>query len=119
MISMQINKKRILSPQRYLYALNPDEPFYLAARLMAEDVQHLLRYGIKADGNARIPTPRGPATATNADGKWVACRDLPKEERDEILPAYMDEYELYPETKEKFDALPAEERAEIEKKLKK
>ena len=78
---MQINKKRILSPQRYLYALKPDEPFYLAARLMAEDVQHLLRYGIKADGNARIPTPSGSATTANADGKWVACRDLPKEER--------------------------------------
>ena len=73
---MQINKKRILSPQRYLYALNPDESFYLAAWLMAEDVQHLLRYGIIADGNARIPTPRGPATTTNADGKWAACRGL-------------------------------------------
>ena len=74
---MQINKKRILSPQRYLYALNPDESFYLAAWLMAEDVQHLLRYGIKADGNARIPTPSGPATTANADGNCVACRDLP------------------------------------------
>ena len=65
---MQINKKRILSPQRYLYALNPDESFYLATRLMAEYVQRLLRYGIKTDGNARIPTPSGPATTANADG---------------------------------------------------
>lgn len=80
-ISIEIRKKRVLAPQRYLFALNPDESFYLAARLTADDAQHLFRYGVIADGKARIPTPRGPATTANADGKWVARRDLPKEER--------------------------------------
>ena len=78
---MEIRKNRVLSPQRYLFSLNPDESFYLAARLTADDAQHLFRYGIRADGKGRIPTPSGSATTANADGKWVACRDLPKEER--------------------------------------
>ena len=81
MITIKIRKKRVLTPQRYLFALNPDESFYLAARLTAEDTQRLILYGIKADGKARIPTPRGPATTANADGKWIARKALPKEER--------------------------------------
>jgi hypothetical protein len=68
---MQIKKRRVLSPQRYLFAINPDEAFYLAARLADGDAQSLLPYGITPKGNARIPIPRGPATRTNANGKWV------------------------------------------------
>lgn len=84
---MIIRKTRIFNPQRYLFALHPGDKFYVAASLSDEDAPRLLRYGIKSDGVARIPTPRHSATTANADGKWIVHRNLPKEER-AVVHAY-------------------------------
>lgn len=80
-INLIIQKKRIINPNRYLFALHPGDKFYVAASLSDEDLQHLAQYGIVPDGTARIPEPRRSATRVNADGKWIVHRDLPKESR--------------------------------------
>ena len=78
---MEIRKKRIFNPQRYLFTLRPDDKFYIASPLSVDDIQRLVFYGIKPDGRARIPVPKRSATIANADGKWVVHRDRPKEKR--------------------------------------
>ncbi len=79
---MIIHRKRVISPQRYLFTLRPGDRFYIATSLLDEDYARLLQYGIKNDGNAYIPVPMRSATRRNADGKWILRRDLPKEERE-------------------------------------
>lgn len=78
---MNINKTRIFNPKRYLFALQPGDEFYIAALLTETDMQRLRHYGIKPDGEAKIPIPRRSATIANADGRWIVHRDQPKEER--------------------------------------
>lgn len=78
---MQINRKSIRTPQRYLYALHPGDKFYVATPLSDEDLQKLQPYGIAPGKPARIPTPQRSATQVNANGKWVILRDLPKKIR--------------------------------------
>ena len=78
---MQINRKSIRTPQRYLYALHPGDKFYVAAPLSDEDLQKLQPYGIAPGKPARIPIARRSATKYNADGKWILLKDLPKEVR--------------------------------------
>jgi hypothetical protein len=78
---MQNKIKRVINPQRYLFALHPGDQFYITAPLLDEDVQHLVQYGITPDGPARIPVPRQSATRVNTNGKWVIHRNLPKEKR--------------------------------------
>ena len=38
---MNINKKRIFNPRRYLFALQPGDEFYIAASLTEDDIQRL------------------------------------------------------------------------------
>lgn len=78
---MTIIRKRINNPRRYLYALHRGEKFYVAAKLSAEDVHSLQRYGIRQDATACIPIPYHSATRMNADGRWILLRDLPKKIR--------------------------------------
>lgn len=78
---MNITKARIFSPQRHLYALQPDDQFYIAATLRDEDLRLLMHYGIKANQTPRIPIPHRSATRWNADGKWILLKDQPKETR--------------------------------------
>ena len=78
---MTIIRRRIINPQRYLYALHPGDKFYIAVPLEEEDYPHLQLYGLLPDSAARIPIPRRAATTLNANGKWKALRDLPKEKR--------------------------------------
>ena len=78
---MNIIRRRIINPHRYLYALHPGDKFYIAVPLEGEDYPHLQFYGLVPDSPARIPIPRGAATRMNANGKWKVLRDLPKEER--------------------------------------
>lgn len=78
---MQIRAKRIINPQRYLYALHPGDKFYIAAPLEKEDYSRLQFYGIFPDLTARIPIPWRAATRMNANGKWRVLKNLPKEER--------------------------------------
>lgn len=78
---MDITRKRIINPQRYLYALHPGDKFYIAVPLAEEDYPRLQFYGLLPDSPARIPIPRRAATALNANGKWKVLRDLPKEKR--------------------------------------
>jgi len=78
---MSINPKRIVTPQRYLYALHPDELFYVAAPLTEDDLPRLQLYGILPDKSPRIPIPHRAMTSMNSNGKWVPLRDLPKEHR--------------------------------------
>ena len=78
---MNITKRSIRNPQRYLYALHPGDKFYVAAPLSDEELQKLRPYGIAPGKPARIPIARRSATKYNADGKWILLKDLPKEVR--------------------------------------
>lgn len=79
---MQIRAKRIINPQRYLYALHSGDKFYIAVPLKEEeDYPRLQIYGLLSEAPARIPIPRGAASRMNANGKWKVLKDLPKEER--------------------------------------
>lgn len=78
---MTIRKKRVINPQRYLYALHPGDKFYIAVPLEAMDYPHLQHYGLIPNVPARIPVPRRSATIMNADGKWQVLKNLPKEMR--------------------------------------
>ena len=79
---MQIRAKRIINPQRYLYALHSGDKFYIAVPLKEEeDYPRLQIYGLLSEAPARITIPRGAASRMNANGKWKVLKDLPKEER--------------------------------------
>ena len=78
---MIINKKKIHNPARYLLALREGEGFYAAARVTSEKLNRLRKYGLQQEMKAWIPVPLGAATRLNADGKWIARKDLPKETR--------------------------------------
>ena len=69
---MDITRKRIINPQRYLYALHPGDKFYIAVPLAEEDYPRLQFYGLLPDSPARIPIPRRAATTLNANGKWCS-----------------------------------------------
>lgn len=86
---MVIRKKRVKTPQRYLYALHPGDKFYIAVLLGDADYPRLACYGIKVGAPARIPTPRGTYTSANADGTWRVLKHLPKVPR-----AYMQNYHV-------------------------
>ena len=75
---MNITKRSIRNPQRYLYALHTGDKFYVAAPLSDEELQKLRPYGIAPGKPARIPIARRSATKYNADGKWILLKDLPK-----------------------------------------
>lgn len=75
---MQIRRKRIRNPQRYLYELSEGESFYLAVPVKSEDLKSLRRYGLE-EGTTKIPIPRKPVTEANANGKWIPLKHLPKE----------------------------------------
>lgn len=77
---MQIRRKRIRNPQRYLYELSEGESFYLAVPVKSEDLRSLRFYGLE-EGTTKIPIPRKPVTEANANGKWIPLKHLPKEER--------------------------------------
>ena len=68
---MDITRKRIINPQRYLYALHPGDKFYIAVPLAEKDYPRLQFYGLLPDSPARIPIPRRAATTLNANGKWT------------------------------------------------
>ena len=78
---MTITRRRIINPQRYLYALHPGDKFYIAVPLEMEDYPRLQSYGLLPESPARIPIPQKAATKMNANGKWKIRKDLPKEER--------------------------------------
>ena len=46
---MTITRKRIINPQRYLYALHHGDKFYIAVPLESEDYPRLQSYGILSD----------------------------------------------------------------------
>ena len=50
---MDITRKRIINPQRYLYALHPGDKFYIAVPLAEEDYPHLQFYGLLPDSPKR------------------------------------------------------------------
>lgn len=78
---MLIHKKRIRNPKRYLYEVPEGENFYVAVKVQQHKSERAKYYGLKEDSILRIPIGRGTTTRFNADGKWVAKRDLPMEER--------------------------------------
>lgn len=78
---MQIVNKRIIQPQRYLYALHPGDKFYIAAPLTAADYARLEYYGILPNQAAVMPIPNRAATQANANGRWHVLKHLPKEMR--------------------------------------
>ena len=59
---MTIICKRIINPQRYLYALHPGDKFYIAVPLAEEDYPRLQFYGLlpdspKMDFRTTAPAP--------------------------------------------------------------
>lgn len=79
---MDITRKRIINPQRYLYgaaprAINSISPY----RWRRRTTRVFSFTGLLPDSPARIPIPRRAATTLNANGKWKVLRDLPKEKR--------------------------------------
>lgn len=78
---MIITQANIRKPQCYLHTLYPGDKFYIAVPLKEEDYTRLRIYGILPNSPARIPMPRRSATTMNANGKWKARKDLPKEQR--------------------------------------
>ena len=68
---MDITRKRIINPQRYLYALHPGDKFYIAVPLAEEDYPRLQFYGLLPDSPARIPIPRRAATTLLGNLCWV------------------------------------------------
>lgn len=81
---MVITKKHIRNPAKYLYALSPDDLFYVAVRVNVEDEGALLRYGFRLETSIvqyRIPFSHKSATTKNADGSWIIHKDRPKEPR--------------------------------------
>ena len=60
---MDITRKRIINPQRYLYALHPGDKFYIAVPLAEEDYPRLsftaffptLRRGFRSHGGLQRP----------------------------------------------------------------
>lgn len=78
---MNITSRRIINPQRYLYALHPGDRFYIAAPLEAGDHFRLDFYGLRPNAPAQIPIPIHAATRANANGYWRALKHLPKELR--------------------------------------
>ena len=75
---MQINSKRVIEPERYLYALRPGDKFYVALSLAEEDYKKLEVYGIQNDKVPRIPIPYRAATRKNANGYWKPLRHFPR-----------------------------------------
>ena len=55
---MTITRRRIINPQRYLYALHPGDKFYIAVPLEMEDYPRLQSYGLLPESPARIPIPQ-------------------------------------------------------------
>lgn len=53
---MQIRRKRIRNPQRYLYELSEGESFYLAVPVKSEDLKSLRRYGLE-EGTTKFRFP--------------------------------------------------------------
>lgn len=86
---MVITKNRIFSPERYLFALIDEEPFYVAAQITADEISKLQTYGFRNRDEAWVPTSIGNATSINAEGRWSVRRDLPKE-----LRAFQREYHV-------------------------
>ena len=78
---MIINRKKIVSPQKYLALFAPNEKFYVAVPLSEDLKQAALKYGLSFDGSYQIPIPIGKETCKNANGFWKVRKDLPKENR--------------------------------------
>lgn len=75
---MIINRKKIVSPQKYLALFAPNEKFYVAVPLSEDLKQAALKYGLSFDGSYQIPIPIGKETCKNANGFWKVRKDLPK-----------------------------------------
>ena len=78
---MSIKAKRIINPQRYLYAIPLSEQFYITVPLTDEDFPKLESYGLQVNAPARIPVPHRSATRFNANGRYRILKHLPKEVR--------------------------------------
>ncbi len=82
---MKINKKRIRNIDCYLSSIEDNTIFRVVFDLNGHDAAQILaKVGFAlptATGDTILPTPKGPVSRFNADGKWNIDRDLPKEER--------------------------------------
>lgn len=86
---MKITRKKIINPQRYLYALHPGDKFYIAVQLEEDDYFQLECYGIYLGASASIPIPHRSATRANANGRWQPLKNLPKEMRSYEQPYHI------------------------------
>ena len=72
---MIINRKKIVSPQKYLALFAPNEKFYVAVPLSEDLKQAALKYGLSFDGSYQIPIPIGKETCKNANGFGKVRKD--------------------------------------------
>ncbi len=81
---MRIKKKRILNISDYLSAVGNGAKIRVAFEITTENEKILKKAGFSlpvSPGDAVLPTADGPVSRFNAEGKWYAHRDQPKEKR--------------------------------------
>lgn len=79
---MRIQRSRIRNLENYLNHISTGQSFRVAIRV--EDAKMTERLGLGSDpgsGETILPAIVGPITRFNAEGRWQALKDLPKETR--------------------------------------
>lgn len=80
---MHIRQKRVLNVENYL-ALIPKGSFRVSFNLPSNGDTILEKAGFRLPvkpGDTILPSPIGPVSSFNADGKWTSLKDQPKESR--------------------------------------
>lgn len=82
MQSTTITGRRILSLKRHLAFVPAGAPITLAVRVTDDHRPRLKAIGLGSNpqpGDTALPTPIGPVTLFNAEGKYLPLKNLPKE----------------------------------------
>lgn len=81
---MLIKKKKINNIQSYLEGIPLGDDLKVSVRLTDAMKAKIIRWGFSdplEDGETLLPSPRGPSSRFNAEGRWQVHKNLPKEER--------------------------------------
>lgn len=79
---MLIQQRRVRNLDRHLGFLQPEQPVVIALTDLGRHRDTLARAGLPGvlqDGDAILPTPSGPVSRFNAEGRPIIHRDRPKE----------------------------------------
>lgn len=79
---VRISKTRIRAVGAYLRSFSPDTSIRIARRVASSDEIRKVGFSDSAStGSTILPSPIGPVSEFNAEGKWIKRTDLPKERR--------------------------------------